>query len=547
VTAGRALKLAFNNGDVAKREIVKEDLVLDLTDGGKVILKDYMVAFGLIGDVKTEVVQLDGKVFSLTDLLTPAAGTTTKTATTPTPTDTPAVTDVFNVDKPDAGVTRTIRLPAGRRLSMGFNENDVASATTGDNGALIIKFTDGGQLVISNFLRYLQGDTDAEVLLSGGRTVKLVELPTLLGTGAGGDPEDDGAFYTAYDPGALPPGIEALPGLPDELLRFSPPDPRLGIAGLQGGDSVSNNLIDDDDPTANPDTFDFGPPVANPDEGPTAPPQAFAAFQTFAAAGFAPEPAALNAGDPGVFELEVLQNDSDPDGDILTIVAINGQPVEVDGATVTTASGAEIGIAPSDLGDPTRLHQVLFDPADDFFGTEVFTYTITDGNGGTTSTTTVTIRIPADWTIEGESNDLEGNAFDYTVAFAGQALEVGQTRSIDVTIELAGGQGEASPADFDQAFFDALQAAAAGQNGVSVTDLGGGVVRVTFDPTVNGSAFNFSLQTIVDDITEGDEVFIVSLSDPTSTGGAIAGGVVPEQAAVESIIEEGPTPFWSLT
>ncbi len=86
----------------------------------------------------------------------------------------------------------------------------------------------------------------------------------------------------------------------------------------------------------------------------------------------------------------LLANDSDPNGDLLSITHIDGQPV-TDGQTVTLASGARLTIhadgsytydpngAFSDLGE----HETASDS---------FTYTVSDGAGGTaTATATVTV------------------------------------------------------------------------------------------------------------------------------------------------------------
>lgn len=70
--------------------------------------------------------------------------------------------------------------------------------------------------------------------------------------------------------------------------------------------------------------------------------------------------------------IDVLENDSDPDGDALTVTAVSAPSNGV------ATSGAEGG--------------VTYTPAPDFFGTDAFNYTASDGNGGTaTATVTVTV------------------------------------------------------------------------------------------------------------------------------------------------------------
>ncbi|TDI57172.1 MAG: tandem-95 repeat protein [Acidobacteria bacterium] len=70
--------------------------------------------------------------------------------------------------------------------------------------------------------------------------------------------------------------------------------------------------------------------------------------------------------------IDVTSNDSDPDGDSLTIVSVT-QPS--DGAVVVAGSGT-----------------VFYTPPDDFWGTTSFTYTVADGAGGK-ATATVFIQV----------------------------------------------------------------------------------------------------------------------------------------------------------
>ncbi|MEW8506355.1 MAG: retention module-containing protein, partial [Candidatus Thiodiazotropha sp.] len=71
--------------------------------------------------------------------------------------------------------------------------------------------------------------------------------------------------------------------------------------------------------------------------------------------------------------VDVLSNDSDPDGDTLTVTA------------VTQGTNGSVAIDPIS-GNP------VYTPNADFNGTDTFTYTVDDGNGGTdTATVTVTV------------------------------------------------------------------------------------------------------------------------------------------------------------
>jgi hypothetical protein len=76
----------------------------------------------------------------------------------------------------------------------------------------------------------------------------------------------------------------------------------------------------------------------------------------------------------GVTAVDVLDNDSDVDGDILTVASVT-QPGH---GTATLSNGV-----------------VSYTPAGTFSGTDSFSYTVSDGRGGTdTATVTVTVRAP---------------------------------------------------------------------------------------------------------------------------------------------------------
>ncbi|MEC7765276.1 MAG: Ig-like domain-containing protein [Pseudomonadota bacterium] len=72
--------------------------------------------------------------------------------------------------------------------------------------------------------------------------------------------------------------------------------------------------------------------------------------------------------------LDVLDNASDVDGDPITFIGFT--------------QGANGTVTLDDLGDADPTNDVLiYTPDDDFFGSDAFTYTITDGEGGTTTQT----------------------------------------------------------------------------------------------------------------------------------------------------------------
>jgi len=108
----------------------------------------------------------------------------------------------------------------------------------------------------------------------------------------------------------------------------------------------------------------FGPPIANPDSY------------------TASDDSVLTVSAPGV-----LANDSDPDGDTLSVGQVNGSAADV-GTPVTLPSGAVL-----------TVHQdgsFSYDPNGQFEGggTDSFTYTVSDGHGDE-ATATVTITVTA--------------------------------------------------------------------------------------------------------------------------------------------------------
>ena len=87
VITGRPLKLEFGVNEVKTREVVRDDLVLGFENGGKVVLKDYMHAFGMLGEQRTTIIQPDGKHYAFTELLSPTTGPGTETPGTRTTPD----------------------------------------------------------------------------------------------------------------------------------------------------------------------------------------------------------------------------------------------------------------------------------------------------------------------------------------------------------------------------------------------------------------------------------------------------------------------------
>ncbi|NLI52783.1 MAG: tandem-95 repeat protein, partial [Clostridiales bacterium] len=110
-------------------------------------------------------------------------------------------------------------------------------------------------------------------------------------------------------------------------------------------------------------------------------------------------------------EISVLANDTDPEGDTLTIDSVS-----------TPAHGT------ADISGT----KVLYTPDEDYYGSDSFTYTVSDGNGGTANATVrITIRPvndaptiakhssnPGDWTMDEDTT----KAFHFVVADAESAV-----------------------------------------------------------------------------------------------------------------------------
>ncbi|WP_421232166.1 retention module-containing protein, partial [Aeromonas sp. 600276] len=97
----------------------------------------------------------------------------------------------------------------------------------------------------------------------------------------------------------------------------------------------------------------------------------------------APQPGddQFTVAEDGTVTINVLGNDTDVDGDPLTITAINGQAI-AEGGTVAISNGSVT----------LNNGQLIFTPAPDFNGNIAFEYTVTDGlnsaTGGVTGTVT---------------------------------------------------------------------------------------------------------------------------------------------------------------
>ncbi len=174
----------------------------------------------------------------------------------------------------------------------------------------------------------------------------------------------------------------------------------------------------------------------------------------------------------------VLSNDSDPDGDPLTVTAItNGATTQ--GGTVSVATSGE----------------VTYSPAANFNGADTFQYTISDGKGGTASAT-VTINVTA-------VNDPPVAVDDSAQTSAGTAV------TIDVL---------ANDTDIDG---DSLSVQSVTQPGKGTATIVAGGIRYDPGPTFSGSdTFDY----VVSDGNGGTDTGTVTISEVICPGTTITVG-----------------------
>lgn len=109
--------------------------------------------------------------------------------------------------------------------------------------------------------------------------------------------------------------------------------------------------------------------------------------------------------------LNVFDNDSDPDGDPLTITSIGAGAAPGDAIAVTTANGVETTVTITAAGDVVFATNEAFDAlGTGEFDSLTLDYTVSDSNGGEDSAT-VTIN------ILGEDGPNEVNAVNYNIMF----------------------------------------------------------------------------------------------------------------------------------
>ncbi|WP_238314456.1 Ig-like domain-containing protein, partial [Methylobacterium crusticola] len=258
--------------------------------------------------------------------------------------------------------------------------------------------------------------------------------------------------------------------------------------------------------------------------------------------------------------LTVLGNDRDVDGDPLAITAIGGQAVSP-GSTVAVANGT-VTLNP----DGT----LTFAPASNANGAVSFTYTVSDGQGGSaTATVTGTVTpvndapvpaadgfttvedTPATLTVLGNDRDVDGNPLAIT-AIGGQAVSPGSTVAVangtvtlnpDGTLTFAPVTDINGPVSFAYTVSD-------GQGGSATATVSGIVTPVQDAPVAIADAFATAEDTPAtvtvlanDRDADGDPLTITAIDGQALAPGgtvAVASGAVTLNP--DSTLTFAPTP-----
>ena len=289
---------------------------------------------------------------------------------------------------------------------------NVGTPVAGDNGGLVTINPDGSATFDPNgdFEALGEGETATTTVsytVSDGKGGTDTTTVTVTVTGTNDAPVATNDTYGAQDAGTQPLGnvlandtdpdsndtltVAAVNGSPANvgqpiagdnggLVTINPDgsvsfDPNGAFDGLGEGETATTSVTYTvDDGNGGTDTATVTITVSGTNDGPTAVADTFPAGED----------------DPAAVIGNVLANDTDPNGDPLTVGAVNGSPANV-GTPVDGTNGGSFTINP----DGT----VTFDPAGDFnqlgageTATTTVSYTVSDGKGGTdTATVTVTV------------------------------------------------------------------------------------------------------------------------------------------------------------
>lgn len=171
--------------------------------------------------------------------------------------------------------------------------------------------------------------------------------------------------------------------------------------------------------------------------------------------------------------INVLGNDSDPDGDSLSVTSVEGQSIGV-GQTINTNNGSV-----------TLLNngQLQFSPDTGFTGNETFSYHVSDGNGGE-DTANVTVKVEDTTPVDPQTARIGNKVF--LDANQNGIFDSGEVGVAGVRVELTGAGSDGVLGTGD----DISQTQTTNGNGTySFRNLAGGDYKVTFSNLPNGLEF----------------------------------------------------------
>ncbi|WP_128636333.1 beta strand repeat-containing protein [Bradyrhizobium lupini] len=244
--------------------------------------------------------------------------------------------------------------------------------------------------------------------------------------------------------------------------------------------------------------------------------------------------------------ISVLANDSDPDGDTLTITGIDGTAI-VTGATVSVTGGTVTLNANGTL---------TFSPAANYNGSTSFTYTISDGNGGSATATvngTVTAvndapvagndsfttleDTPITLDVRGNDSDVDGDTLTIT-QINGTGIVTGATVSVTggtVTLN-ANGTLTFTPAANYNGSPSFTYTVSDGNGGTATATVNGTVSPVNDVPVAVNDTFTTPEDTAItfdvrsnDTDADGDPLTVTAINGTEITAGqsiTITGGAV---------------------
>ena len=188
----------------------------------------------------------------------------------------------------------------------------------------------------------------------------------------------------------------------------------------------------------------------------------------------------------------VLNNDSDPEGDRLTVTQVNGQPI---GGLIATDFGT-VFVNPD--GD------FLFTPNTDFFGVDTFTYTVVDSAGNTESSTVEILVNNAQIGVAKAASDPIPNGENFDITFTLVVENLGNVRVAD--LELI----DDLRANFGNAFVTTSAPIVQNFTGIGAPP--------SLNPAWTGDTSQNMLASVVLNPSESFEVVFTVTIDPDATG-----------------------------